>query len=87
MVVSGTPSPTLPRLAGQGVQRLYPLSREAGEGWGGGAADMSTTIAAPAIARTVARSADGMREAASVMRESAIAAGERAAYPISALNR
>ena len=28
------PSPTLPRFAGEGVQR--PLSREAGEGWGGG---------------------------------------------------
>ena len=31
----GTPSPTLPRFAGEGV--LNPLSREAGEGWGRGA--------------------------------------------------
>jgi hypothetical protein len=29
-----TPTPTLPRCAGEGVQR--PLSREAGEGWGVG---------------------------------------------------
>jgi hypothetical protein len=31
----GTPSPTLPRFAGEGAQ--HSLSRGAGEGWGGGA--------------------------------------------------
>ena len=31
----GSPSPTLPRFTGEGA--LYSLSREAGEGWGGGA--------------------------------------------------
>jgi hypothetical protein len=36
LVTDGTPSPTLPRFAGEG-QVLNPLSREAGEGWGGGA--------------------------------------------------
>ena len=30
-----TPSPTLPRFAGEGVLQLNSLSREAGEDWGG----------------------------------------------------
>ena len=33
-VSGGTPTPTLPRFAGEGT--LISLSREAGEGWGGG---------------------------------------------------
>jgi hypothetical protein len=32
--MSGTPTPTLPRFAGEGT--FYSLSREAGEDWGGG---------------------------------------------------
>ncbi len=32
-----TPTPILPRFAGEGAEH-YPLSRKAGEGWGGGAA-------------------------------------------------
>ncbi len=36
-MVGGPPSPPLPRFGGVGA--LNPLSREAGEGWGGGAAD------------------------------------------------
>ena len=34
----GTPTPTLPRVAGEGVLALTSLSRVAGEGRGGGAA-------------------------------------------------
>jgi hypothetical protein len=33
--MGSTPTPTLPRFAGEGVA-FRPLSREAGEGWGGG---------------------------------------------------
>jgi hypothetical protein len=37
-MAGSAPSPTLPRFAGEGVvPLLIPLSREAGEGWGGGA--------------------------------------------------
>ncbi len=39
----GTPSPTLPRVAGEGAGP-HSLSRDAGEGWGGGAAPLSPTI-------------------------------------------
>ncbi len=35
--MGSTPTPTLPRFAGEGVWQDY-LSREAGEGWGGGVA-------------------------------------------------
>src|SRR5262249_43993629 len=42
---SGTPSPTLPRFAGEVVQR--PLSRCAGEGRGGRADHALRTISAP----------------------------------------
>src|SRR5579871_2396856 len=37
-VAGHTPSPTLPRCAGEGVRCEYLLSREAGRGWGGGTA-------------------------------------------------
>jgi sulfide dehydrogenase [flavocytochrome c] flavoprotein subunit len=53
--VGDTSSPTLPRFAGEGVQR--PLSREAGEGWGGGVARRTffqataALLATPFIAR------------------------------------
>jgi ATP-binding cassette subfamily C protein CydCD len=40
---NGTPSPTLPRFAGEGAG-LHSLSRDAGEGWGGGVAALSPTI-------------------------------------------
>ena len=33
--MGSTPTPTLPRVAGEGAEH-YPLSREAGEGRGGG---------------------------------------------------
>ncbi len=52
----GAPSPTLPRFAGEGVwPRRHSLSREAGEGWGGGATSTATlTASSPRnAARTV----------------------------------
>ena len=51
-----TPSPTLPRFAGEGVQHhhphRHPLSREAGEGWGGGAPFAKRVVTA-ALALTI----------------------------------
>ncbi len=44
-----TPTPTLPRFAGEGEAVMNPLSREAGEGWGGGA-DTIIELNEPAIA-------------------------------------
>jgi P-type Cu2+ transporter len=41
--VSFAPSPTLPRVAGEGVDHLS-LSRNAGEGWGGGATNPPTCL-------------------------------------------
>jgi hypothetical protein len=53
-LVGGTPIPTLPRSAGEGVV-FRPLSRGAGEGWGGGAAllflDADDWLAPDALAR------------------------------------
>jgi ABC-type multidrug transport system fused ATPase/permease subunit len=44
----GTPSPTLPRFAGEGAE-LHSLSREAGEGWGGGVRSLSPSIELDAV--------------------------------------
>jgi Cu2+-exporting ATPase len=41
--VSFAPSPTLPRFAGEGVDHS-PLSRDAGEGWGGGSTNPPTCL-------------------------------------------
>ena len=64
------PSPTLPRFAGEGV--LRPLSREAREGWGGGA-EHSPSIAFDAVSFAY----PGGRRAAHQGLSFGIAAGER----------
>jgi glycosyltransferase involved in cell wall biosynthesis len=57
LLTGGTPSLTLPRYAGEGSwhQRQHSLSREAGEGWGGGAAclflDADDRLAPDALSR------------------------------------
>ena len=57
LLASTTPSPTLPRFAGEGSwhPHQHSLSREAGEGWGGGAAclflDADDSLAPDALSR------------------------------------
>ncbi len=68
----GAPSPTLPRFAGEGAG-LHSLSREAGEGWGGGAVSLSPTI----TFNEVSFAYPGGRRAAHRGLSFNIAAGER----------
>ncbi len=68
----GAPSPTLPRVAGEGVRQHSPLSRDAGEGWGGGAA-VSHSIEFDAVGFAY----PGGRRAAHRGLSFSIAAGER----------